>query len=305
MHDSMPDNAEETGWRDAYISAPDGLRLHLRDYCPARAVGRPVVCLPGLTRTAADFHELATGLISDADAPRRVIAIDYRGRGRSGYDRNPAKYTLAVEAADIFAVMTALELSPAVLVGTSRGGLLCMLLATMRPTALAGAVLNDVGPVIEAQGLMRIKGYLGNLPSPRSFEEGADILRRLIGAQFPNLAPGEWLRQARRTWEPNGGQLVPSHDSRLAQALEEVDLERPLAPLWDQFDALSHVPVMVIRGANSDILSRQTAEAMRTRRPDLELVEVADQGHAPLLSEAHVIRQIAAFIARCNAAALA
>lgn len=300
MHAPIEQDPELAGFITVEVSAPDGLMLSVRDYRPARWFGRPVMCLPGLSRTAADFHELAQSLVADRDRPRRVLALDYRGRGRSDYDSNPARYTLAVELADLAAVMIALELSPAVFVGTSRGGLMTMLLGATRPTAVTGVVLNDVGPVVEPQGLMRIKGSLGKLPVPRSLEEGGDILRRLNGTQFPKLTPEEWTRQARRTWTVRDGRLVLMYDPHLSKALEQVDLERPLPPMWDQFDALSRVPVMVIRGANSDVLSRATVEAMQLHRPDLERLEIDDQGHAPLLWEPGLIRRIAAFVARCN-----
>src|SRR5262249_39171629 len=179
----------------------------------------PVVCLPGLARTAADFEALAAALAHDGPSPRRVIALDSRGRGLSDYDSDPANYSLPVELADVLAVITALEALPAIFVGTSRGGILTMLLAAVRPTAIAAAVLNDIGPVIEPQGLMRIKSYVGKLPQPRNFEEGADILRRLFGPQFPKLGPTDWLATAHRTFRQEKGRLVTTYDVRLANAL--------------------------------------------------------------------------------------
>ena len=286
-----------------YVSAPDGLRLHVRSYGNASADNLSVICLPGLARTSADFARLASGLTSDPFESRRVVALDYRGRGRSEYDSNPSNYSLPVEAADVSAVLTALELEPAVFIGTSRGGLLTMILAASRPTAIAGVVLNDIGPVIEAKGLMRIKGYVGKLPAPRDYDEAADILRRLFGAQFPKFETDDWRDYARSTWKTANGRLVVDYDQNLAKSLEAVDLERPLTPLWDQFDALVRVPVMVIRGANSDILSAATLEAMRARRMDLDVIEVPDQGHAPRLSEPEIIRRIAAFITFCEISA--
>lgn len=297
------ETASDQPWTSVYVSAPDGLRLHARSYGSATADALPVICLPGLTRSGADFDTLAVALTADPREPRRVVALDYRGRGRSEYDRDPGNYSVPVEVADVSAVQTALGLEPAVFVGTSRGGIIAMVLAALRPTAIAGVVLNDIGPVIEAQGLMRIKGYVGKLPTPRHYEEGADILRRLFDAQFPKFTAEDWLAAARLGWKEVNGELLPDYDSNLAKSLEAMDIERPIEPLWNQFDALAHVPLMVIRGANSDILSTATLEAMRARRLDLDVIEVPDQGHVPRLVEPEIVRRIAAFINYCEISA--
>jgi pimeloyl-ACP methyl ester carboxylesterase len=285
-----------------FVSAPDGLRLHARCYGSRILSPLPVVCLPGLARTAADFEALADGLASNPERPRRVIALDYRGRGESSYDRNPENYSFHVELADVLAVIAALDAMPAIFVGTSRGGILAMLLAAVRPTAIAGVIFNDIGPLIEPKGLMRIKGYVGKLPQPTSYEEGAEILRRLFNAQFPKLGPQDWLAAAHRTFKQEKGRLVPTYDVRLAKIMEGINFERPLPPLWKEFNALPDVPVMVIRGANSDLLSAATVEAMQTRRLGLETFEVPDQGHAPLLAEPDVIARIINFAGRCDEA---
>src|SRR5262245_42096192 len=151
-HDAMQASATAApaeGFASIFVSAPDGLKLHVRSYGPRLASTLPVVCLPGLARTTADFHPLATALATDPTEPRRVLALDYRGRGLSEYDRHPENYALPVELADLLAVLTALDIATAVFVGTSRGGLLAMMLAAAKPTAIAGVVLNDIGPVIE------------------------------------------------------------------------------------------------------------------------------------------------------------
>jgi pimeloyl-ACP methyl ester carboxylesterase len=285
-----------------FVSAQDGLRLHVRAYGARTNHALPVVCLPGLARTTADFDALAAALSSDRDHPRPVLALDYRGRGKSDYDRKPANYNLQVELADVLSVLTALGIGQAAFVGTSRGGILTMLLAVARPAAIAGCVLNDIGPVIDLEGLVRIKSYVGKLPQLPSFPAAADALRRRFGSHFPKWSEDDWLAFARGTFKEVGGQLVPDYDPKLATILEQIGPERPLPTLWKEFDALGRIPVMLIRGANSDILSAATVEAMRKRRRALDVVEVPDEGHAPRLAGSLTIGRIAAFIASCDAA---
>lgn len=283
-----------------FVTAPDGLKLHVRCTGPRLAPGAPVICLPGLTRTTADFDDLAAALASNPEAPRRVLALDYRGRGLSDYDRDPANYSLAVELGDLQAVLTALDVPPAVFVGTSRGGLLTMLLASAQPTAIAGVVLNDIGPVIEPKGLARIKSYVGKLPQPKSFEEGAAIFRRLFGQQFTRLTDADWLAYSRRSFKVEQHRLVPTYDVALAKTMEGINFDQPIPPLWAAFDALGRIPLMVIRGENSDLLSEETVAAMRARRPSMEILMVPDQGHAPILSGPELIDPIASFVASCE-----
>ena len=180
-----------------FVRAHDGLRLHLCQYGDRGAPGLPVVCLPGLSRTVADFDVLAP-VLAQAGRTRRVIALDSRGRGQSDYDSNSANYNVAVELADLITVLTTLAVGPAIFIGSSRGGILTMLLAATNPAAVAGAVLHDIGPVIEPAGLVRIKGYVGKLTQPRNFADGTEILQRLSGEQFPKLTMQDWLTAARR-----------------------------------------------------------------------------------------------------------
>jgi pimeloyl-ACP methyl ester carboxylesterase len=296
--DTAESGAAGRDGRSIFVPAPDKLRLHVRDY-GSRSTAAPVVCLPGLTRTTDDFEALAPAL-AYGNPPRRVVAIDSRGRGKSDPDSDPKHYNLSVELADVIAVLTACKIPAAVFVGSSRGGILTMLLAAVHPEMIAGAVLHDIGPKIEAEGVARIKSYVGKMRQPRSLEEGADILRELFGAQFPKLFVEHWLAAARRTWKPRDGRLVLTYDPALAETLADFDIEHPLPPMWDQFDALTRVPVLVIRGANSDILSKTTVREMRARHPNLETIEVPDQGHVPLLDNPDLINRIAAFVGKCD-----
>jgi pimeloyl-ACP methyl ester carboxylesterase len=297
--DVIDQDAADTG-QSVFVSAPDGLRLHVREYGSRLTPALAIVCLPGLTRTVADFDALAAH-VRKAGA-RRIIALDSRGRGQSEYDRDPENYNLLVELGDLVAVLTALAVGPAIFVGSSRGGLLTMQLGVAHPTAIAGVVLHDIGPVIEPKGLARLRSYVGKVPQPRSFAEGADILRHLFHGQFPNLSPDQWLASAQRAWQMRDGALVPTYDVRLSRTLATIDIESPLPPLWNEFDALKRVPMLVIHGGKSDILSAATVEAMAARHPGMDIIEVADQGHVPLLEGDELLRRIGDFVVKCDGA---
>ncbi len=283
-------------WHEFFITSHDGLRLHARRLGPVTAPGLPVVCLPGIARTTQDFEDIAAVLA--ADGARAVYAFDYRGRGRSDRDPNFRNYDFAIELGDISDQLTALGIGEAIFFGTSRGGILTMLLAMTRPGAIAGAILNDIGPVIDGKGLARIKSYVGKLPQPSSIGEGAAILRRVSSSQFPLLDEAGWQKLARRTWRDDAGKLVPVYDPALLKTLDLIDLEAPLPTLWPQFEALAHVPVLVLRGEHSDILARATAEEMTRRHPDCTLWQVPGEGHAPLLDDTATQAVIRDFVAR-------
>jgi pimeloyl-ACP methyl ester carboxylesterase len=295
----MADDGADDGGTSVFVAASDGLKLHVREYGARSSPGLSVVCLPGFTRTTADFAALAPTL-AEGPPQRRVIVIDSRGRGRSDYDGNAANYNLIVELSDIVNVLIALAMRPAVFIGTSRGGLLTMLLGAAQPTMIASVVLNDIGPVIEPKGLARMKTTVGNLPQPRSLQDGAEILRRLMAPYFPKLTADQWLGYAQQTWQMKKGAVVPFYDPRLARVFAGFDIERRLPTLWNEFDTLAHVPMLAIRGANSDLLSAATVMAMRERRKKIEWFEVPDQGHAPLLEGDDIISRISQFVTTCE-----
>ncbi len=280
-----------------FYSAEDGLKLHLREW-PSRGAGATVVCLPGLARTAADFDALATRLAG----PRRVVAIDYRGRGLSEWDKDWKNYNLMVENADLLAVMAAAEIAEAIFVGTSRGGLHAMLLAASRPTALRAVVLNDVGPVLEARGLARLRGYVGKLPAPSSWRDATDIARHVMGAQFTGLNDTGFEAYARLTFEEKNGRFATRYDPNIMRTLEAIDFNAPLPTLWPQFGGLRDIPVLTLRGENSDLLSAETVAEMARRHPGMETHVVEGQGHAPLLLDAPTIERVATFVEAVDAA---
>jgi pimeloyl-ACP methyl ester carboxylesterase len=277
-----------------YASAGDGLRLHARDYGSA-GDAVPVVCLPGLTRTAADFHELASALSSRSVRPRRVLAVDYRGRGLSGRDPDPTHYDVRTEIADLMALLATIGVDRAAFIGTSRGGILVMALAALQPDLIAAAVLNDIGPVVPVEGLLRIKSYVGRTDSPRDFAAAATELAAM-GEGFEAFSAEDWMRLARRSYEERDGTLVPSYDPALARALDAISKDQPVPELWDLFDRLAGIPLLVVRGENSDILLPDTLAAMQARRPDLEVLVVPGQAHAPPLWEEPVIERIGEFL---------
>ncbi len=283
------------GYAGRHVTSQDGLLLFYRDYGVRAGERLPLVCLPGLARTSADFHDVALAVAGHRHRPRRVIALDYRGRGRSDYDRNWKNYDLRIELGDVQAVLTASGVGEAIFLGTSRGGILTMLLGMMRGGAVKGAILNDIGGLIEGAGLARIKSYVGKMPTPRNHAEAVEILKRVAGKQFIGMSEADWQGFAERTWIEEKGALRTDYDPNLSKPLEELDLEKPIPPLWPYFDCLKQVPVLSIRGENSDLFSIETQKAMSKRHPRFEAFNVPGQGHAPLLTDKASIGKITAF----------
>ena len=287
---------------DRFIPAPDGLRLHYAEYGAHDWPGAPVVCLPGLTRAARDFDPLARALAFGGAVKRRVLALDYRGRGLSAYDTEWRRYDLATESADILAVLAAADISRALFVGTSRGGLHIMALAAVRPEVLLGVALNDIGPIVEPAGLMRIKNTVGKAPPLASWPAAIAFMRRAQGRFFPRLSDAEWETWARMTFADRDGALTPRYDPALANTLASVTPDMAQLDLWPQFEALGATPALFVRGALSDVLSSETFAAMGRAHAGAECLTVDGQGHAPLLIDAPTIARIAAFVERVEAA---
>jgi pimeloyl-ACP methyl ester carboxylesterase len=286
------------GSSDFFYAAPDGLRLHARIYGEANGGVWPVVCLPGLTRNARDFHELALYLSSRANRPRKVVAFDYRGRGRSDHDPDIGHYNVGVEASDVLAGLADLDIEQAAFVGTSRGGLIVHVLGALKPAVLKAIVLNDIGPVIEAEGLAHIRSYLDRAPKPKTFDEALESQRRVHGAGFPALTDADWGRMVRAICRDTGSGWVPDFDPALVDTLAGIDFTKPLPDLWPQFDALAAIPMLAIRGGNSRLLSAATLQEMQKRHAGMETITVDGQGHAPFLETGGLPEAIAAFLDR-------
>jgi pimeloyl-ACP methyl ester carboxylesterase len=293
----MPEPRNTAEWQDIYYASFDDLKLHARHYRVEEPKGRPVLCLPGLTRNAKDFHYLALALASHKQWPREVYAIDYRGRGLSQYDRHWENYTPYIELLDTLDFMTLAGLHQAAIIGTSRGGIIAMMMAAIRPTNVAAVVLNDVGPIIETRGLARIMGYVGRMPVPRTWEDAGMLLRDMNERAFPGISLTQWEDIARDIFNERKGRPAQSYDKRLARAFGRIDLSRPAPDLWPQFAALAQFPVLVLRGGNSDLLKPETVDAMVERHPNLRQLTVERQGHAPLLRDRETVEVIANFLA--------
>jgi pimeloyl-ACP methyl ester carboxylesterase len=282
------------------FTASDGLQLHALDAGPRDTGRMPVVCLPGLARNAEDFRELIEAVALHAERPRRVLALDSRGRGGSAHDPNPENYSVPVELGDVLRFLETSGTGRAIFVGTSRGGILTMVMSTVRPDAIAGAVLNDIGPVIEMAGLARIKSYVGRLAPPRDYAHAVQLLRAVMESQFPAWNDATWDLYARRTWRESERGLALRYDPALSRALADIDPAVPMPDLWAQFDGLAAAPVMVVRGEHSDLLSRATVDQMLQRRAGVEAIEVKGEGHAPLLRGEQTLVPILRFIERCD-----
>lgn len=286
-------------WQDVFFTSRDGLRLYARHYAAPGSRRRPAVCLPGLTRNSRDFHDLASHLSDPSNAAARSVwAVDYRGRGRSAHDPNAQNYSLQIELLDVLDLMTLAGLHDAAVIGTSRGGLLAMVMAAVRPTAIGAVVLNDIGPVIERSGLLRIVAYVGRIPLPATWAEATALVRDLNARQFPGVAEHHWEDLSRQWFNDDHGRPTHAYDQRLGETMSILDSEIPT--LWPQFEALSSRPTLVLRGEHSDILSEATVREMRLRHPRLEAMTVSGQGHAPLLRERPTLLAIADFLARTD-----
>lgn len=283
------------GFQERWWQSSDGLTLFARDYPAASGPARlPVICLHGLTRNSKDFEDVAPRI---AQMGRRVLALDVRGRGRSARDPNPDNYVPKTYARDVLALIDALGISRAVFLGTSMGGIIVMVLAALRSRAVAGAILNDVGPVVSPEGVERIKGYTGKAVEVANREAAVDYVRRVNGAAFPDYGEEDWSRFARRTFREVNDVPVLDYDPQIMIPFARGRYKAPRLLGWLLFRRLARRrPTLLIRGALSDILSASIVERMRSIAPRMDYSEVGNVGHAPMLDEPEALRALETFL---------
>jgi pimeloyl-ACP methyl ester carboxylesterase len=283
----------ERPFTENFYRSRDGLQLYYRDYS-GDASKVPVLCLHGLTRNSRDFAALAEHI-----APtRRVIVPDQRGRGRSQYDTHWLNYHPGTYVDDMWTLLQELSVERLVVVGTSLGGLLAMLMAAMRTQMLAGVVLNDIGPEIDPTGAARIQSYAGRLPPVRTWDDAAAQMKMTFGLAMPDYSDERWLAFARQSFnEDDAGMPRLAADPKIGDAIRSI----PVPPgatqaMWLAFGHLRAIPALALRGAHSDLLSAATFERMQREVPSLHAVTVANRGHAPQLDEPDSLRAIDTFL---------
>jgi pimeloyl-ACP methyl ester carboxylesterase len=275
-----------------WFDSQEGLRLFSRVYAGPSAAAPVVLCLHGLMRNSRDFEDLAPHLA----LRYRVIVPDVRGRGLSARDPNFNNYQIPIYLNDLLLLFAGLGIERAGVIGTSMGGLLAMVLAVMQPQRVSGIVLNDVGAEVDPQGLERIRGYAGKSAPVRSWEEAVAQVRSIYSPAWPGLSDERWQRIARLSYRANAQGLPEADaDPLIAEPLRDPKAGAP--NLWPLWGALAKVPILAIRGAQSDILNAATLARMQREKPDLGVLEVANRGHAPLLDEPECLAAIDEFLA--------
>ena len=283
-------------YEDRFWTSPDGLKLHFRDY-PGGAGKPPIVCLHGLTRNARDFEPVAERFTGDW----RVICPEMRGRGESEYAKEWETYNPLTYIADIEALLQQEAITRFVAIGTSMGGILTMVMAAQNPVRIAGAVLNDIGPVIDPAGLERIRSYVGQSRSFPTWMHAAWALQESQGDIHPDYTISEWLRLAKRLMDYTGnGRISFDYDMKIAEPFRQPVGATASPNLWPGFEALAGRPVLAIRGATSDVLSDETFRTMGARLPQMERVTIPRTGHAPTLDEPEALDAIARLLAKVS-----
>jgi len=284
-----------TDYTDNYFTNPDGLKQYFRDYNTAGDDAPVVLCMPGLTRNSKDYEGVAPHLAKSC----RLICIEMRGRGNSDWDPDPSRYRPDVYVADTMALLAHLGVSEVIGFGTSLGGLMAIMMAAMHPGTMKGMIINDIGPEIDPAGIRRIKSYVGKGNPPKDWEQAIAAVKFVNADVYPNFTEAEWDWFTRKLYDEVDGKLQAQYDPAISQNFEAND-DQAAPNLWPIFDLIKGVPMVVLRGERSDILSAETLEKMAIRHPDLVPVTVPDKGHVPLMTEPECLGAIDPLIARCS-----
>ena len=277
-------------YEDHYVTVRDGLRLHYRDYAGA-ADKPPILCLHGLTRNSRDWTEFA-----ERYSPGfRVLALEFRGRGGSDYDPVPQRYNPLTYAGDVIELLDQLALDQAIFAGTSLGGLVTLTMAAMAPQRIFATIMNDVGPDVDVEGVNRILTYVGNDRRFGSWDEAADAIAANYGASFERYTHDDWVKMAKRNCREENGEVRFDYDMAIAEPFKTTG-PTPHVDLWPFFRVLAEKPLLVVRGAKSDLLTEATARRMQQVAPDMKLVVVPGVGHAPELNEPEAVAAIDGFL---------
>lgn len=273
----------------------DGLSLYARDYAGADGEARlPVICLHGLTRNSKDFADVAPRLASSG---RRVLVPDVRGRGRSDLDPDASRYSPKVYARDVLELMRSLGLARAIFLGTSMGGIITLTMMAMRPSAVAAAILNDVGPEVAPEGIARIMSYVGRPVTIRDWSEAAGYVRQTNGSAFPDFDEADWDRFARNVFRDDHGRPALEYDPRILLPLQQGGARSSSRLAWILFRWLVRTrPTLLVRGGNSDVITAEIADKMMRKAPRLTRVDVPGVGHAPMLTEPEAVDAIDQFL---------
>jgi pimeloyl-ACP methyl ester carboxylesterase len=279
-------------YSDIFYQSVDGLTLHARDYNVAPPGRTPILCMPGLTRNVRDFDGLAQRLCRQY----RVITTSQRGRGLSAYDPKPENYHPGSYVVDMGSLLEHLGLDKVTAIGTSLGGLMAMIMASGSPHRLAGIFLNDIGPEIDVKGLDKIRTYVDRVPQVANWQQAADDIKTLFAASFPLYVDEDWRKFARALYRENeDGVPVLDYDRAIALNVKAGE-GAPAPDLWPIWDAMPAVPIAVLRGQRSDLLTEATLKEMQKRRPQLLVAEVPEVGHAPTLEEPAAIALVDRFL---------
>lgn len=289
--------------KEHYIAAADGVKTFVLELPPiGTETGPPVVCLHGLSRNHRDFEDIFEFLQSNG---RRVFAFDIRGRGKSDWDKIAANYNPLTYFQDVSTACAQLGIAKAVFIGTSMGGIISMLLGAYNPQLVAGIVLNDVGPEVAPEGIERIKSYIGEAARFNNWNEAAEAIKQIAVYAFPKRAEDNdfWLSFANKTCVEKDGAIFFNYDPAIKQGLSDQDEKTAAPTLWPQFEMLKNIDIAIVRGENSDILTREIVQKMIAIKPDLQVFEVPNVGHAPILDEKESLEAIS-FMLKKSAPAL-